>query len=81
MTAVGGAAEPISTGALAPPWGLHPLDVNLALGDIVSLVASETKAYLVKTANAEASGDRGPAGPHSAAGGHLVAMPSRPGGA
>ena len=79
VTAVDGAAEPISTGALAPLWGLHPLDVNLALGDVVSLVASETKAYLVKTANAEASGDRGPAGPHSAAGGHLVAMPSRPG--
>jgi hypothetical protein len=50
VTAVGGAEEPISTGALAPLWGLHPLDVNLALGDIVSLVESETKAYLAKAA-------------------------------
>jgi hypothetical protein len=79
VTAVGGAAEPISTGALAPPWGLHPLDVNLALGDIVSLVASETKAYLAKTADADASGDRRAAGQDSAPGGHLVAIPSTPG--
>jgi DUF3089 family protein len=46
VTPVGGAPPLLSSGALAPLWGLHQLDVNLALGDIVSLVASETTAYL-----------------------------------
>jgi hypothetical protein len=48
VTAVNGAFEPISTGSLAGLWGLHPLDVNLALGDIVRLVASESAAYFAK---------------------------------
>ena len=46
VTPVNGAPPLISTGALAPLWGLHPLDVNLALGDIVNLIGSETRAYL-----------------------------------
>jgi hypothetical protein len=46
VTPVNGAPPLISTGALAPVWGLHPLDVNLGLGDTVSLVASESRAYL-----------------------------------
>ena len=48
VTAVGGAQPLLSTGALAPAWGLHPLDVNLALGDTVGLVGSESKAYLAE---------------------------------
>jgi len=48
VTPVNGASPLLSTGVLAPLWGLHPLDVNLALGDIVSLVASETTAYLAQ---------------------------------
>jgi pimeloyl-ACP methyl ester carboxylesterase len=51
VTPVGGAPPLLSSGALAPLWGLHPLDVNLALGDIVSLVASETTAYLAQAAS------------------------------
>ena len=43
-----GAPPLYSTGALAPLWGLHQLDVNLALGNVVALVASETRAYLVR---------------------------------
>jgi len=29
-----------------PCWGLHLADVNIALGDLIDLVGSETKAYL-----------------------------------
>ncbi len=45
VTAVNGAPALFSSGALAGLWGLHPLDVNLALGDTVALVQSEAKAY------------------------------------
>jgi len=31
--------------ARAPAWGLHALDVNLALGDLVEVVARQTKAW------------------------------------
>jgi hypothetical protein len=41
----------MSTGTLSPLWGLHPLDANLALGNIVSLIASETTAYLAQSAS------------------------------
>ncbi len=50
VTPVNEAPALTSTGALAPLWGLHPLDANLALGNIVSLVASETTAYLATAA-------------------------------
>jgi pimeloyl-ACP methyl ester carboxylesterase len=46
VTAVNGATPLTSTGVRAPEWGVHPLDANLALGNIVSIVASETTAYL-----------------------------------
>jgi hypothetical protein len=49
VTPVNGATPLTSTGALAPLWGLHPLDANLALGNMVSLIASETTAYLAQT--------------------------------
>jgi hypothetical protein len=45
VTPENGAPALVSTGALAPLWGLHQLDANLALGNLVSLVASETTAY------------------------------------
>ncbi|MGD0980591.1 MAG: hypothetical protein ABR946_03830, partial [Solirubrobacteraceae bacterium] len=48
VTAINGAAPLASTGVLAPLWGLHPLDANVALGNTVSLVASETTAYLAQ---------------------------------
>jgi hypothetical protein len=52
VTPINGAQPLISTGALAPLWGLHPLDANLALGNMVSLVASETAAYSARAASA-----------------------------
>ena len=33
-------------GDISPPWGLHLQDVNLVMGDIVRLVASQSAAYL-----------------------------------
>ena len=29
-------------------WGLHLIDVNLAMGDLVDLVGSQSQAYLAK---------------------------------
>ena len=49
VTPINGAQPLTSTGALAPLWGLHPLDANIALGNMVSLIASETTAYLAQT--------------------------------
>jgi len=48
VTPINGAQALTSTGVLAPLWGLHPLDANIALGNMVSLVASETTAYLAQ---------------------------------
>ena len=48
VKAVNGAPALFSTGAEATLWGLHPLDVNLALGDTVRLVQSETKVFLAR---------------------------------
>jgi hypothetical protein len=31
-----------------PQWGLHLLDANLSLGNLISIVASESKAYLAR---------------------------------
>ncbi len=52
VTAINGATPLTSTGALAPLWGLHPLDANIALGNMVSLIASETTAYLARSGHA-----------------------------
>jgi hypothetical protein len=46
---VNGAQPLTSTGVEAPYWELHPLDANLALGNIVSLITSETTEYLAQT--------------------------------
>ena len=32
-------------GDLTPEWGLHLVDVNLVMGDILHLVQQQTKAY------------------------------------
>ena len=51
---VSGAPPLISPGALAAQWGLHPLDAKLALGNIVSLISSETKAFGARARAAQA---------------------------
>jgi hypothetical protein len=33
-------------GAFTPPWGMHLVDYNVAMGDIEHLVASEARAYM-----------------------------------
>lgn len=30
----------------APPWGLHPLDISLVQGNMIDLIASQSKAWL-----------------------------------
>jgi hypothetical protein len=40
-----GDTRPTVKGVLAPTWGLHAADVNIALAELVSLVRSEAKAY------------------------------------
>jgi hypothetical protein len=40
-----GDTRPAVTQTLGPTWGLHLDDVNLALGNLVSLVKSQAKAY------------------------------------
>ena len=32
-------------GDLTPEWGMHLIDVNVAIGDLVALARSEGKAY------------------------------------
>jgi hypothetical protein len=41
-----GDTRPLVTQQLGPVWGLHLLDVNMSLGNFVSLVATQAKAYL-----------------------------------
>ncbi len=43
-----GDTRPIATETLGPTWGLHLLDINLALGNLVALVGSESGAYTHK---------------------------------
>jgi hypothetical protein len=38
----------ISNGMVVPMWGLHLVDVNLVLGDLIELVGRQTKAYLAR---------------------------------
>ena len=40
-----GDPRPVVTQSLGPTWGLHLDDVNLSLGNLVSLVKSQAKAY------------------------------------
>lgn len=36
-------------GQVIPSWGLHLIDANLAMGNLVSIVGAEEKAYLART--------------------------------
>jgi hypothetical protein len=35
----------VLTAALGPAWGLHQLEVNLALGDLVELVRQQSSRW------------------------------------
>ena len=37
-----------SSGKLLPSWGLHLVDVNLAMGNLLTIVGDETRAYLAQ---------------------------------
>jgi len=37
------------SGKILPDWGLHLIDVNLTMGNLLSIVGEETRAYLAKT--------------------------------
>lgn len=41
----------LKPGAVTPDWGLHLVDVNIAMGNLVDLVGSQAKAYLAKSAD------------------------------
>jgi hypothetical protein len=45
VTATAGDSRPVVTPSLGPTWGLHPDDVNLALGNLVDDVAAQEAAY------------------------------------
>ena len=38
----------VQNGQVNAAWGLHLIDANLEMGDIVELVGQEAKAYLAK---------------------------------
>jgi hypothetical protein len=38
----------ILRGKAAPEWGLHLIDANLAMGNLIAIVGEETKAYLAR---------------------------------
>jgi hypothetical protein len=44
-TSLPGDTRPLVTEILGPTWGTHLADVNLTLGNLVSLVGSQAKAY------------------------------------
>lgn len=49
VTVHGNAADPRADdieGDLTPQWGLHLMDINLVMGNIVTLIASQSIAYL-----------------------------------
>jgi hypothetical protein len=35
-------------GSPLPNWGLHLIDVNLVMGDLLDIVSQQTKAYTAK---------------------------------
>jgi len=43
------AGDVITNGKVVPSWGLHLIDVQEALGNLVALVSTQGKAYLAKT--------------------------------
>lgn len=40
----------VVNGQVLPDWGLHLIDVNLAIGNLIDIVHQESKAYLSATA-------------------------------
>jgi pimeloyl-ACP methyl ester carboxylesterase len=44
-----GDTRPVVKQTIGPTWGLHLVDVNIALGNLVSLVGDEARAYTGKT--------------------------------
>jgi pimeloyl-ACP methyl ester carboxylesterase len=38
----------VTNGQVNPAWGLHLIDANLAMGNLVDIVGAESKAYLAK---------------------------------
>lgn len=36
-------------GKVLPDWGLHVIDINLTMGDLLHMVGEETRAYLAQT--------------------------------
>ena len=38
----------MAAGQVNAAWGLHLIDANLAMGNLVDIVGAETKAYLAK---------------------------------
>ncbi len=42
-----------SSGTLLPYWGLHLIDVNLTMGNLLAIVGDETHAYLAQTRRTE----------------------------
>ena len=38
-----------SSGALLPSWGLHLIDVNLTMGNLLNIVGDETRTYLAQS--------------------------------
>jgi hypothetical protein len=40
-----GDRRPVVTATLGPRWGLHLVDVNIALGNLVTLVENQARAY------------------------------------
>ncbi len=45
ITPVAGTSQLVLTDALGPQWGLHLYDANIALGNLVSIVGTEARAY------------------------------------
>jgi hypothetical protein len=37
----------VVNGQVRPAWGLHLIDVNLAMGNLVDIVGEQSKAFLV----------------------------------
>ena len=38
----------VQAGQVNPAWGLHLIDANLAMGNLVDIVGAESKAWLAK---------------------------------
>jgi hypothetical protein len=38
----------VANGKISEDWGLHLIDVNVAMGNLLDIVAKQSKAYLAK---------------------------------